>query len=176
MALVSTLRTPFPSKLHVICGLWIARPFWKRKLEGYGDGVPVLASDRPCSDYLWLDSMRLSTCSVWLLFFFSLQEHYKDLSSKPFYPKLVDYIISGPVVAMVRYVSLPLRDVPYVHVLYVISGPGAAMARCVSMALRGSPPDLFSMYCTLYCTVLERSVYSLQGRFDMCTVSWHVLY
>ena len=30
------------------------------------------------------------------------EEHYKDLSSKPFFPKLVDYIISGPVVAMVN--------------------------------------------------------------------------
>ena len=30
------------------------------------------------------------------------QEHYKDLSSKPFYPALVQYIVSGPVVAMVR--------------------------------------------------------------------------
>ena len=29
------------------------------------------------------------------------QEHYKDLSSKPFYNDLVDYIISGPVVCIV---------------------------------------------------------------------------
>ncbi|XXG43745.1 hypothetical protein AAC387_Pa01g3714 [Persea americana] len=29
------------------------------------------------------------------------EKHYQDLSSKPFFPKLVDYIISGPVVAMV---------------------------------------------------------------------------
>lgn len=29
------------------------------------------------------------------------EEHYKDLSSKPFFPSLVDYIISGPVVCMV---------------------------------------------------------------------------
>lgn len=29
------------------------------------------------------------------------EEHYKDLSSKPFFPKLVEYIISGPVIAMV---------------------------------------------------------------------------
>lgn len=29
------------------------------------------------------------------------KEHYKDLSSKPFFPKLVEYIVSGPVVAMV---------------------------------------------------------------------------
>jgi nucleoside-diphosphate kinase len=29
------------------------------------------------------------------------EEHYKDLSSKPFFPALVEYILSGPVVAMV---------------------------------------------------------------------------
>lgn len=34
------------------------------------------------------------------------EEHYKDLSSKPFFPKLVDYIISGPVIAMVRLTAL----------------------------------------------------------------------
>lgn len=31
------------------------------------------------------------------------EEHYKELSSKPFYPKLVEYIVSGPVVAMVSW-------------------------------------------------------------------------
>jgi hypothetical protein len=30
------------------------------------------------------------------------EEHYKDLKAKPFYGKLVDYIISGPVVCIVR--------------------------------------------------------------------------
>ena len=30
------------------------------------------------------------------------EEHYKDLSQKPFFKDLVNYIISGPVVAMVR--------------------------------------------------------------------------
>jgi hypothetical protein len=30
------------------------------------------------------------------------EEHYKELKDKPFYPKLVEYIVSGPVVAMVR--------------------------------------------------------------------------
>jgi nucleoside-diphosphate kinase len=29
------------------------------------------------------------------------EEHYGELSSKPFFPDLIDYIISGPVVAMV---------------------------------------------------------------------------
>ncbi|TPX67509.1 nucleoside-diphosphate kinase [Spizellomyces sp. 'palustris'] len=30
-----------------------------------------------------------------------LEKHYADLSSKPFFPKLVDYMLSGPVVGMV---------------------------------------------------------------------------
>ena len=29
------------------------------------------------------------------------EKHYADLSAKPFFPALVDYICSGPVVAMV---------------------------------------------------------------------------
>lgn len=29
------------------------------------------------------------------------EKHYEELSDKPFFTKLVDYIISGPVVAMV---------------------------------------------------------------------------
>ena len=31
------------------------------------------------------------------------EEHYSDLSSKPFFKDLVNYIISGPVVCMVRH-------------------------------------------------------------------------
>jgi nucleoside-diphosphate kinase len=30
-----------------------------------------------------------------------LEEHYKDLVEKPFFPKLRDYMLSGPVVCMV---------------------------------------------------------------------------
>lgn len=30
------------------------------------------------------------------------EEHYKDLKERPFYPDLVGYIVSGPVVCMVR--------------------------------------------------------------------------
>lgn len=29
------------------------------------------------------------------------EEHYKDLSAKPFFPDLISYILSGPVVGMV---------------------------------------------------------------------------
>ncbi len=31
----------------------------------------------------------------------TLEEHYRDLKAKPFFPKLMDYMSSGPVVAMV---------------------------------------------------------------------------
>ncbi len=31
-----------------------------------------------------------------------LKEHYADLSTKPFFPSLIEYMKSGPVVPMVR--------------------------------------------------------------------------
>ena len=31
----------------------------------------------------------------------TLEEHYRDLKDKPFFPKLMGYMTSGPVVAMV---------------------------------------------------------------------------
>lgn len=34
-----------------------------------------------------------------------LKEHYKELASKPFFPGLVSYMKSGPVVPMVRVLS-----------------------------------------------------------------------
>ncbi len=38
------------------------------------------------------------------------EEHYKDLAARPFFPDLVQYITSGPVVAMVRRCP----SVPYI--------------------------------------------------------------
>ncbi len=43
------------------------------------------------------------------------EEHYKDLSSKPFFPKLVDYIISGPVIAMVGHAQHSTRGLDGIH-------------------------------------------------------------
>ncbi|OMP12017.1 Nucleoside diphosphate kinase [Corchorus olitorius] len=42
-----------------------------------------------------LTGLKLFQCPAELA-----EEHYKDLSAKPFYPKLIDYITSGPVVCM----------------------------------------------------------------------------
>ena len=43
------------------------------------------------------------------------EEHYKDLSQKPFFKDLVDYITSGPVVAMVRGHMLVCVSVHALH-------------------------------------------------------------
>ena len=45
---------------------------------------------------LWLCAMKMTTASKHLL-----EMHHADLSSKPFFPKLVEFMSSGPVVAMV---------------------------------------------------------------------------
>lgn len=37
-----------------------------------------------------------------------LQEHYKDLKEKSFFPKLIEYITSGPVVCMVCFLGFYL--------------------------------------------------------------------
>jgi len=45
------------------------------------------------------------------------EEHYKDLSQKPFFKDLVNYITSGPVVAMVGFLlDLHLPQVPVLGV------------------------------------------------------------
>lgn len=38
------------------------------------------------------------------------EEHYKDLKSKPFFPALVEYILSGPVVCMVSTSLIVLNN------------------------------------------------------------------
>ena len=43
-----------------------------------------------------LCAMKMTTASKHLL-----EMHFADLSSKPFFPKLVEFMLSGPVVAMV---------------------------------------------------------------------------
>jgi len=42
-----------------------------------------------------LKGLKMMQCSRSLA-----EEHYAELKDKPFYPKLVDYIVSGPVVCM----------------------------------------------------------------------------
>ena len=52
-----------------------------------------------------LKALKLTTPSKEML-----EEHYRELKDKPFFPKLVSYMSSGPVVAMVKLVvsSFPI--------------------------------------------------------------------
>jgi nucleoside-diphosphate kinase len=56
------------------------------------------------------------------------EEHYKDLKEKPFYPALVGYIVSGPVVAMVcwlhRHCTSLCHSDPMAWALQVWEGKG----------------------------------------------------
>ncbi len=50
---------------------------------------------------LWTNSMLLYFCLPIQASKEHLEKHYADLSSKPFFPGLVEYMSSGPVVPMV---------------------------------------------------------------------------
>lgn len=54
------------------------------------------------------------------------KEHYKDLAAKPFFPALVDYICSGPVVCMAR--PAPRALLPPSPPPQVWEGPGVVKA------------------------------------------------
>lgn len=46
--------------------------------------------------------MYLSHCLLLQASQDHLEKHYADLKGRPFFPTLIDYMSSGPVVAMVR--------------------------------------------------------------------------
>ncbi|CAN1294101.1 Nucleoside diphosphate kinase 2, chloroplastic [Linum perenne] len=63
------------------------------KPDGVQRGL-VSCTTTICSLFLTLAITRIYSPNM------QFQEHYKDLKSKSFYPKLIDYITSGPVVCM----------------------------------------------------------------------------
>jgi nucleoside diphosphate kinase len=69
----------------------------------------VETSKKSCSPFFMLNPTAVNAVHIlsYLSFLLS-QEHYKDLKDKPFFPTLIDYITSGPVVCMV-YFSLWTR-------------------------------------------------------------------
>lgn len=63
---------------------------------------------------LWLfDNLLVMVGQFYLVYLQWLQEHYKDLKSKPFFPKLIEYITSGPVICMVCFSFLLTLYVPF---------------------------------------------------------------
>lgn len=50
-----------------------------------------------------------------------LSQHYSELRTKPFYPSLLHYMTSGPVVVMVRRpLSASLLDAPVLHHCFIL--------------------------------------------------------
>ena len=66
------------------------------KPDGVQRGVVGNIIGRFESKGFQLKALKLVTPSKDLL-----EDHYKDLKEKPFFPKLLSYMLSGPVVAMV---------------------------------------------------------------------------
>jgi nucleoside-diphosphate kinase len=60
-----------------------------------------------------LKGMKLTTPSKEIL-----EEHYRDLKAKPFFPKLMNYMTSGPVVAMVSASNMKSKCHYYIMHIY----------------------------------------------------------
>lgn len=84
------------------------------------------------------------------------EEHYKDLSSKPFFKDLVDYITSGPVVAMVGSYSFLLLCVP---VTASYQGSTAPALRCLPTLLCCIEPSLRQARHAACSAPIQRSSY-----------------
>ena len=102
------------------------------------------------------------------------EEHYKDLSQKPFFKDLVDYITSGPVVAMVRLLISTLKLLKNVlcsavllevEVWFVRGSPAISLL----IAALGTPRyihDGLSSAFDIHCSPAE----SMKDAFSICTI------
>eukprot|EP00271_Cylindrocystis_brebissonii_P013913 TRINITY_DN3449_c0_g1_i1.p1 TRINITY_DN3449_c0_g1~~TRINITY_DN3449_c0_g1_i1.p1 ORF type:complete len:230 (+),score=18.58 TRINITY_DN3449_c0_g1_i1:248-937(+) len=89
----------FPSRLNrggVLVCAQVERSYVMIKPDGVQRGLVGEILGRFERKGFTLKGLKLFQCSTELA-----KEHYRDLSEKPFYGKLVDYIVSGPVVCMV---------------------------------------------------------------------------
>ena len=87
---VPSMRSSFPQLTMA------ERTYIMVKPDGVQRGVVGNIISRFESKGYTLKGLKLTTPPKELL-----EEHYKDLASKPFFPKLMDYMTSGPVACMV---------------------------------------------------------------------------
>ncbi|KZV46502.1 nucleoside diphosphate kinase 2, chloroplastic-like [Dorcoceras hygrometricum] len=80
---------------HLVASLEVEETYIMIKPDGVQRGLVGEIISRFERKGFQLTGLKLFQCPKELA-----QEHYKDLQSKPFFPKLVDYITSGPVVCM----------------------------------------------------------------------------
>ncbi|XP_075505091.1 nucleoside diphosphate kinase 2, chloroplastic [Primulina tabacum] len=80
---------------HLVASLEVEETYIMIKPDGVQRGLVGEIISRFERKGFQLTGLKLFQCPKELA-----QEHYKDLQSKPFFPKLIDYITSGPVVCM----------------------------------------------------------------------------
>ncbi|KAK4801699.1 hypothetical protein SAY86_022186 [Trapa natans] len=80
---------------HLVASLEVEETYIMVKPDGVQRGLVGEIISRFEKKGFKLTGLKLFECPKELA-----QEHYKDLQSKPFFPKLIEYITSGPVVCM----------------------------------------------------------------------------
>ncbi|OWM90574.1 hypothetical protein CDL15_Pgr014877 [Punica granatum] len=80
---------------HLVASLEVEETYIMVKPDGVQRGLVGEIISRFEKKGFKLTGLKLFRCPKELA-----QEHYKDLQSKPFFPKLIEYITSGPVVSM----------------------------------------------------------------------------
>ncbi|KAK9090212.1 hypothetical protein Sjap_023389 [Stephania japonica] len=80
---------------HLVASLEVEETYIMVKPDGVQRGLVGEIISRFERKGFKMTGLKLFQCPKELA-----EEHYKDLSAKPFFPKLIDYITSGPVVCM----------------------------------------------------------------------------
>ncbi|KAL2459580.1 Nucleoside diphosphate kinase II [Forsythia ovata] len=80
---------------HLVASMEVEETYLMIKPDGVQRGLVGEIISRFEKKGFKLTGLKLFQCPKELA-----EEHYKDLQSKPFFPKLIDYITSGPVVCM----------------------------------------------------------------------------
>ncbi|XP_076941244.1 nucleoside diphosphate kinase 2, chloroplastic-like [Bidens hawaiensis] len=88
-------KTPRIFLPHLMASLEVEESYIMIKPDGAQRGLVGEIISRFEKKGFKLKGLKLFQCPKELA-----EEHYKDLSSKPFFPKLISYITSGPVVCM----------------------------------------------------------------------------
>ncbi|XP_057806843.1 nucleoside diphosphate kinase 2, chloroplastic [Salvia miltiorrhiza] len=94
----SSFKSPLKPHIflpHLVASLEVEETYIMIKPDGVQRGLVGEIISRFEKKGFKLTALKLFECPKELA-----EEHYKDLQSKPFFPKLISYITSGPVVCM----------------------------------------------------------------------------
>nr|ACQ58262.1 Nucleoside diphosphate kinase [Anoplopoma fimbria] len=96
-----------------------------------------------------------------------LMKHYADLKERPFFPTLIKYMSSGPVIAMVwegkgavktgRVMLGETSDLFASYFLFFVHGLERRRTEVLKVSIITSPSALLSSYCTWIWSLMSRS-------------------